>query len=395
MHEKRYRLVPREADWVRFLDAAYLDTRSLNKVARMAFQKGIRSRKGRTLSKDAISRILRNPIYVGLISYNGETFKGTHEPIRDQATYRRILESLERNNRRNGNGKSKAKQYDYLLQGLVLCGYCGGKMVPRTSMGRGGNPYHYYICSRADKTAGLDCRQNYLDAVEADRHVLDYVKQLALRDDLVKKLCEERDASFAESLRAQRRDRDQIKERLAENRRQATNLVKMMTRMEGDPPEAMLLQCREFEREKKELEEALSRMGEEIAKLEQTSMRVDLAGRTIRYLSDILDHPGVTPDHIKDCLPKFINSVTWRREMEAHRGQFEVAIFERPFRADRGRLLREVVEDLGGGPNGNGQGPPNGAKTARAVAPNALGAQPGMVWGPLAEPELTAPAGTL
>lgn len=30
-------------------------------------------------------------------------------------------------------------------------------------------------------------------------------------------------------------------------------------------------------------------------------MRVDLAGRTIRYLSGILDHPEVTPDHLKDC----------------------------------------------------------------------------------------------
>ncbi len=96
MHEGRYRPVPKEVEWVRFLDAAYLDTRSLGKVARMAFQKGIRSRNGRTLSKDAISRILHNPTYVGLISYNGETFKGAHEPIRDQATYRRILEALER-----------------------------------------------------------------------------------------------------------------------------------------------------------------------------------------------------------------------------------------------------------------------------------------------------------
>lgn len=95
-------------------------------------------------------------------------------------------------------------------------------------------------------------------------------------------------------------------------------------------------------------------MGGEIAKLEQTSMRVDLAGRTIRYLSGILDHPGVTPDHLKDCLPKFINHVTWKKDVDAHKGRFEVALFERPFRADRGRLLREVVEDLGGGPNGHG-----------------------------------------
>jgi predicted transcriptional regulator len=212
------------------------------------------------------------------------------------------------------------------------------------------------------------------------------VKQLALRDDLVRKPCEDRDASFAESLRALRQDRDRVKEQLAEDRRQATNLVKMMARMEGEPPEAMLLQCREFEREKKELEETLSRMGEEISKLEQTSMRVDLAGRTIRYLSGILDHPGVTPDHLKDCLPKFINHVTWEKDVGAHQGRFEVALFERPFRSDRGRLLRELVEDLGGGPkggNGNGHEP---RKMTRSVAPTAPGAQPGRVWGPLSDP---------
>ena len=295
----------------------------------------------------------------------GDTFKACHEPIRDPATYKRILHSLDLNWHRNGNGKSKAKQYDYLLQGLVLCGYCGGKMVPRTSLGRGGRPYHYYICSRADKTAGLDCKQNYLDAVEADRHVFEYVKQLALREDLVQKLCEDRDVSFAESLRALRRDRDQVKERLVENRRQATNLVKLMARLEGEPPEAMLLQCQEFEQEKKDLEENLTRMGEDITRLERASMRVDLAGRTVRYLSGILDHPGVTPDHLKDCLPKFINSVTWRKEATAPKGRFEVALFERPFRAEQTRLLREVVEDLGSGRNGSGHTPPPGEKLAR------------------------------
>ena len=135
-----------------------------------------------------------------------------------------------------------------------------------------------------------------------------------------------------------------MKERLAENRRQATNLVKMMVRMEGEPPEAVLHQCQEFEQEKKDLEETLSRMGEEISRLERTSMRVDMAGRTVRYLSGILDHPGVTPDHLKDCLPKFINYVTWRKEANAPKGRFEVALFERPFRADQTRLLRDAQQ---------------------------------------------------
>jgi len=262
-------------------------------------------------------------------------------------------------------------------------------MVPRTCLGRDARPYHYYICSRADKTSGLDCRKNHLDAVEADQHVLGYVKQLALRDDLVRKLCEDRDASFAESLRTLRADRDHVKERLTENRRQATNLVKVMVRMAQEAPEPMLQQSREFEREKVELEATLSRMGEEIAKLEQTSMRVDMAGKSLRYLAGIVDHSRVTADHLKDCLPKFINYVMWRKEVSAHKGRFEVALFERPFRADHGRLLREVVEDLGAGANGNGHANPERHtphRLVRRVAHPALGSQPGMIWGPLPDP---------
>jgi site-specific DNA recombinase len=352
MHEKRYRSLPKEVDIVRFLDQAYLETRSLDQVARMAHQRGFRTRKGHTLTKNAISCILKNPAYIGKISFNGETFQASHEPIRDEKTYARILQSLERNWLHKGNGRSKAKLYEYLLQGLMLCGYCKGKMVPRTSMGRGGRPYHYYICNRADKTSGIDCPKNYLDAIEADHYVLNYVKQLALRDDLVLKLCQEQDVSFAESLRALRRDQERIKERLAENQREAANLVRAMARMGEDPPRAMLQVSQELDHEKAELEATLSRMGEEASKLEQTSMRVELAGKTVRYLAQILSHDRVTPDLLKDCLPKFINYVIWRKDVKQPTGRVEIALFERPFRGDQGRLLREIVEDLEGGRNG-------------------------------------------
>ncbi len=352
MHEKRYRPVPKEVECVRFLDAAYLETRSLDQVARLAYQRGIRSRKGHTLTKNAISCILKNPAYIGKISFNGETFQASHEPIRDEKTYARILQSLERNWLHKGSGRSKAKFYEYLLQGLILCGHCKGKMVPRTSTGRGGRRYHYYICNRADKTAGIDCRKNYLDAAEADHYVLNYVKQLALRDDLVLKLCQEQDASFAESLRTLRRDQERIKARLVENQREAGNLVRAMARMGPKPPRAILEGCQELDREKAELEATLSRMGEEASKLEQTSMRVELAGKTVRYLAQILSHERVTPALLKDCLPKFINYVIWRKDLKQPTGRVEIAFFERPFRADHGRLLREIVEHLEGGRNG-------------------------------------------
>jgi hypothetical protein len=104
---------------------------------------------------------------------------------------------------------------------------------------------------------------------------------------------------------------------------------------------------------------------------------VELAGRTIRYLSGILDHPGVTPDHLKDCLPKFINHVTWKKDVGAHQGRFEVALFERPFRSDRGRLPRELVEDLGGGAQGRQRKWPRTAENDAKCGPNCAGCAAG------------------
>ena len=91
---------------------------------------------------------------------------------------------------------------------------------------------------------------------------------------------------------------------------------------------------------------------EEAAKLEQTSIRVEMAGKTVRYLAQILSHNRVTPDLLKDCLPKFINYVIWRKDPKTPNGRFEIALFERPFRGDEGRLLRKIVDDLEGGRNG-------------------------------------------
>ncbi|HEX9727336.1 MAG TPA: recombinase family protein [Gemmatimonadales bacterium] len=181
--------MPNEVEWVRFLDGAYLETRSLDKVAKLAYRRGIRSRNGRTLTKDAVCRILRNPVYVGLISYNGDTFKGSHEPIRDKKTYNRIVESLERNRRHKGNGTSKAKQYEYLLQGLILCGYCSGKMVPRRAWAEAAAPTTTTSAagpirppaSTASRTTWTPWRRTVTSS--------EYVKQLALRDEFQSAEC--------------------------------------------------------------------------------------------------------------------------------------------------------------------------------------------------------------
>ncbi len=365
MYEKRYRPLPAEVEQVRMIEQTYLEKRSMDEVIKMAQVRGIRTRNGRTLAKNTVSRILQNDLYIGKIVHGGETFQGQHEAIRDEGTHRRIREILDRNRRRNASGTCYTKKYAYLLQGLVKCGYCGGRMTPKSGLGRGAKPHHYYVCCRANKTAGIDCKRNFLDAVAADRHILGYVKQLTLRDEIVRRLCEERDEAHGEVLRTLRQERAQVKDRLAENRRQATNLTKTIVRMDEDVPETLLREAKALERESGELEATLSRLGDEIALHDGKAMQVDVAGKTVGQLAAILGHPAATPQQIKDILPRFVNHVTWRKTQGARRlGRFEVSLFERPFRADRGRPQLEVADEIASGRDAVESGDPgrNGTK---------------------------------
>lgn len=69
----------------------------------------------------AVSNILKNRIYLGEISYRGESYKGRHQAIIDQETFLRAEEQL----RLNGRTRGRAT---YLLSSLLFCGRCGSRM---------------------------------------------------------------------------------------------------------------------------------------------------------------------------------------------------------------------------------------------------------------------------
>ncbi|MBI4229997.1 MAG: recombinase family protein [Planctomycetes bacterium] len=394
MKDKRYVVHPEELEHVRFLERAYLDTRSLDQVAKMAYGKGIRSRRGGVLSKAAIGRILQSPVYTGKIGHKGQAYAGQHEATRDEKTHRQIQQHLLRNWHHKGNGTCSAREYDYLLQGLVVCGFCKGRMTPKWSTGRNGQ-YHYYVCSKGDKTTGLACMRNLLPAPEADAHVLEYVKRLALREDLIRELCEQQDENFARDLDRKRAERDQVQERISENRRQATNLAKSIAKMATEASDAMLQTARDLERERKALETSLETLRKEIEGLQEASVQVERTGRTLRYLSDILGQGGLTAGHLRDLLPKFINYIVWTaaqdEEAKARNGRLEIALFERPFRAGHGRRLQEIVEEVAQGaraaqpaPEGDGPG-----HSGAGVASPAPFRKTSIIWRPIPSPDAT------
>jgi len=120
-----------------------------------------RGRKGGPLwTKDSIARVLRSPLYAGLMMYGDELHPGEHPRLIDESTFRhaeRILAGTGRELRFTGTNP------DYVLRGLLRCGLCREAMCPGSTT-KNGKVYRFYRCSKRDKHGKEACRARALPA---------------------------------------------------------------------------------------------------------------------------------------------------------------------------------------------------------------------------------------
>lgn len=112
---------------------------SLEIVAKMARHAGLRYRRsGAPITKTAVHRILRNPLYQGDIEWDGRLYQGTHEPLVSRELFARVQDVLD-----GRPGKHRVTRSEFAFAGLVICGHCGCSMTAEMKKGR----YVYYHCT--------------------------------------------------------------------------------------------------------------------------------------------------------------------------------------------------------------------------------------------------------
>ena len=157
-----------EAQVVREAFALFLQHRQMAMVARTLTERGLLPRgssrppkDGLRWTKDAIARVLRNPLYAGFMMYGDELHPGEHPRLIDESTFRhaeRILAGTSRELRLTGTNP------DYVLRGLLRCGLCGEAMCPGSTTKKNGKTYRFYRCSKRDKHGKEACRAGPLPA---------------------------------------------------------------------------------------------------------------------------------------------------------------------------------------------------------------------------------------
>ncbi|MGE3856258.1 MAG: recombinase family protein, partial [Dehalococcoidia bacterium] len=117
---------PGEAVTVKRVFSMYLDeNEGVRKIARRLNEDGIRTRTGRPWTAGAVRNVLRNPAYTGLYRRLGVTVTRAHPALVTQSQHAEVLRRM--SSRRTAPATQERREY--LLSGLVRCGYCGSPMI--------------------------------------------------------------------------------------------------------------------------------------------------------------------------------------------------------------------------------------------------------------------------
>lgn len=187
--EKKLVANPQEASLVRRIFALYLEERSLIATAQRLNADGVATKRyvtraGRTIGgvpflNTSVQSILKNPLYVGKVRFEGKLYPGIHEAIVDEETFSKVQTLLAENAPQKGsNGIGKREG---LLSGLLRCKACGCGMF-LTYTAKGPRRYLYYACATARKRGRGSCPTMRMNAQGIERAVVEALGKLANQD---------------------------------------------------------------------------------------------------------------------------------------------------------------------------------------------------------------------
>ena len=151
-------VIPEEAAVYQRIVTEYLDLgKSIRDIAIGLKRDAVPTRLGGNWSVTAICQFLRNPAYYGIITATARQFDGNGNivssedivyeapPLISKSRWDEIQNRLESARQRSGRPIVGAKQF--LLYGMLRCGECGGKIVPRWGAKRADDSKpRYYAC---------------------------------------------------------------------------------------------------------------------------------------------------------------------------------------------------------------------------------------------------------
>lgn len=140
----------------------------INGKSQAEIRKDIKA-KGVVISRNNMSLILRNPMYMGKIivpANDGEPkalVEGLHQGIVSEETFYQVQNILSKRKKKSNRPVYNSMREELPLRGLLYCSNCGGKMTGSPSRSQNGKQYFYYHCNH--------CKKDRVSAIKANKTI--------------------------------------------------------------------------------------------------------------------------------------------------------------------------------------------------------------------------------
>ncbi|WP_353098096.1 recombinase family protein [Empedobacter brevis] len=172
-----------EAKIVRHIYDAFLKNTPLYLIKEEARNLGFT-----TKGNMAIERVLKNPVYAGLLkveaykNYPGGLFDAIHEPIIDKTSWMMVQEKF-----KNPTKQRVVIDDELPLRGILKC-HCGTPLSGAPSRGKSGKYFYYYKCRHS--------RHNNISAIKAHHQLLQICELMSLSSVQLNKIKSETNKSL-------------------------------------------------------------------------------------------------------------------------------------------------------------------------------------------------------
>ncbi len=136
------------------------------------------------MSIHGLEVILKNPFYHGLITWAGQSWAGTHEPLVSADLFNRVQARLSENR----SYAKPASKKQFAFKPFLRCGYCHSSITAEEKSGaHKSGRYVYYRCTYAK---GRDCPQGHFREEDIDRMFAENLGQLYVDKAIAEKITE-------------------------------------------------------------------------------------------------------------------------------------------------------------------------------------------------------------
>jgi site-specific DNA recombinase len=223
---------------------------SVKQLTRKATEEGlVYRRSGKLVAEATVHTLLRNPLFKGVVEWEGKSHPGRHEALVSVDLWERVQGVMDGHRRGNEVRGRRGLPFG----GLLTCGHCGCAL---TGEAQKGGRYVYYHCTQSRG----ECRGRYARQEELEAGFGEYLRRLRFDEEVLALVRQALQESHADEMAIRR-------ETVARLRGQEDRLRARASLLYEDRLERRI-DVGEYDRRHAEVREALAGVQRELARLD-------------------------------------------------------------------------------------------------------------------------------